>query len=542
MSRKRIARWVDDRLGLTALKSALLNKSIPASVGWWHTVGSLCGFLFLLQVATGLLLACSYVPSPDSAWQTTQCIQHQLTLGWLIRGIHHWASSFMVLAVLVHLFRVFFHGAYKAPHELTWMSGVTLLALTFGMAFTGYLLPWTNQSYWATTIALFLSNSVPLVGPSLVTLLGGTEVGGSTLIRFYAFHVLFIPAAMTAFMTLHILLLQRHGAAGPPPRREDEEVSTQPFFPTQVIRDLIMWALALILLLTAVHYAGVPPAKAADPLDLSATPRPEWYFLFYYEILKLFPGRWMLIAVAVLPLVGFLLVLLLPFYDRTTRRCYRNRPVALGVGVAMAVLLLYLTMVGAFSSADPQKFFGPDRRLTVKELAGLALFAQNNCYSCHSIKGVGMKHAPDLWRAGEKRERAWLENLLKDPNKTIGKKAKMVKYHLSTEDLDALVTYLQGLDLHRNQSRHVAPELFLGASAFYHSHCLSCHRIGQEGKGEDLVNATRKKTDAALRRYLTDDENHRFVVQRTLPPETVAQISAFLRALPQEETTEKGVP
>lgn len=523
MSRKGLAAWIDDRLGLAALKAALRNKSIRAHVKWGHNLGSLCGFLFVLQVVTGFSLACTYVPTPEAAWQSTQYLQHEMTLGWLIRGFHHWASSLLVLAVTLHLFWVFFHAAYKAPRELTWVSGVMLLALTFGMAFTGYLLPWTNQSYWATTIALFLCKSVPLIGPPLVTLLGGSDVGGSTLIRFYAFHVLLIPATMAACIAFHVFLLQRHRAGGLIPRGG-------------------MWVVVFIALTVAASYAGVPSAKAADPMDLTALPRPEWYFLFYYEILKLFSGKWMLVAVAVLPLVGSLLLVLLPFYDRTTGRCYRNRPVALGVGTIMAVLLLYLTMVGALSSAAPGKFFGPDRRLTVKELAGVALFDQDNCYSCHSIKGAGMKHAPDLWRTGAKRERSWLENLLKDPDKTIGKKGKMVTYHLTAEDLDALVAYLQSLDLSRYCSRRVAPELFVGASAFYHSGCFACHRIGHEGKGADLVKATRSMSSEAIKAYLTEDESHRFVLQRSLPPETVAQISTFLSALPQEETAQKGVP
>lgn len=504
-------------------------------------MGSLCGFLFALQVVTGFLLACTYLPVPESAWQSTQYLQYEMPLGWLIRGIHHWASSFMVLAVTMHLFRVFFHGSYKAPRELLWVSGVMLLALTFTMAFTGYLLPWTNQSYWATTIALFLCNSLPLVGPSVVRLLGGSEVGGSTLIRFYACHVLAIPAAITACMALHLFLLQRHGVAGPPPRRNQEEVPTRPFFPEQAIRDLAAAILALALLTAAACFAGVPSGKAADPLDLTSLPRPEWYFLFYYEILKLFPGRWMLVAVAVVPLAGFLLVLLLPFFDRSPERSYRNRPLALSVGSATAVLLLYLTMVGALSSAAPGKFFGPDRRLSVKELAGVALFEQNRCYSCHSIKGVGMRHAPDLWRAGAKHERSWLESLLKDPDKTIGKRGKMVTYHLSAEDLDALVAYLESLDLRRYSSRSVAPELFLGASAFYHAGCFSCHCIGHEGKGADLTTAIRTKSSDAVATFLAEDETHRFLLQRTLPPGTAAQISAFLFALSQEGTSEKGV-
>ena len=169
----------------------------------------------------------------------------------------------------------------------------------------------------------------------------------------------------------------------------------------------------------------------------------------------------------VLPIIGIAVLLFLPFYDKNPERAYTKRPLAIATGFGAVILVLYLTLIAEVSSPLPGKFFAPDRQLSVKELAGLALFEKNVCYCCHSIEGVGMKNAPDLWKVGTKRDPEFLRNLLKDPDKTLGKKGKMVKYHLDDTDREALVSYLHSLDLTRYKAKRIESSLFRSAHIIY---------------------------------------------------------------------------
>jgi len=441
--------WLAERTGWDSVKEKVLYKQVPKRIGWWYTLGSIALFLFFVQAVTGFLLACSYTPSPEEAFRSVEYIENEMRLGWLIRGMHYRGSSGMVLVVVIHVFRTFCHATYKRPNEVTWMTGVMLLFLTLGMAFTGYLLPWSNISYWATTVAIFIVDSVPLVGSWAARLLGGTEVGAITLTRFYAFHVLLIPGLLVVIVGSHLLLVQHHGEMGPPPKGTEADKETQPFFPCHVSKDMAMWLVALGSLIALARYAGVPAAEPAAPLDSSAVPRPEWYFLFYYQILKLFQGPWIIIGTTLIPVAVFLFLIALPLYDRNPQRMLSRRPFAAPLGVTAAILLVYLTMTGFFSTPVPDKYIGPNRQLTDRELAGAALFKKNSCSSCHSILGYGMKAAPDLWRVGAKRDTRWLKDLLRDPDLTLGKKGAMVTYHLEEKDVDALAAYLSSLNPRR---------------------------------------------------------------------------------------------
>jgi ubiquinol-cytochrome c reductase cytochrome b subunit len=260
-----------------------------------------------------------------------------------------------------------------------------------------------------------------------------------------------------------------HGEKGPPPR-EGHDVGTQPFFPHQLAKDVIASLAMMALLFGLARYVGVPFDPAAQPLaTINSVPKPEWFILFGYEILKMFEGKTIILALTVLPVFGIAVLVLLPFYDKNRERAYTKRPLAISIGFAAVILILYLTMVAEVSSPLPGKFFAPNRPLSVKELAGLALFEKNVCYACHSIEGVGMKNAPDLWKVGTKRDAEFLRNLLKDPDKTLGKKGKMVTYHLTDPDRDALVSYLQALDFTSYSSNRVEPAIFRSAYLVYGS-------------------------------------------------------------------------
>lgn len=208
---RRLFYWLDERLGLTAIHDIVLDRKVP-KVNWWFTLGSASLFLFLLQGITGIFLTVYYVPSPDHAYDSVQYIMDEVRFGWLIRGIHHWGASLMVLVVFIHMLRTFFFAAYKYPRELTWLSGVVLLSATLGMGFTGYLLPWNQRSYWATTVGTEIAGTVPLIGSSILSVLrGGSELSAITLARFFAVHIWFLPALIVATIGLHLYLVIRVG-------------------------------------------------------------------------------------------------------------------------------------------------------------------------------------------------------------------------------------------------------------------------------------------------------------------------------------------
>jgi len=208
--------WLDERLGLGAIYSVTLDRKVP-KVNWWFTFGSASMFLFLLQAVTGVFLTVYYVPSPDHAYDSIQYIMNDVAFGWLIRGIHHWGATLMVIFVFLHMLRTFFYGAYKFPRELTWITGVVLLLCTLGMGFTGYLLPWNQRAYWATTVGTEIAGSAPFMGPFITSVLrGGTDLSGVTLARFFAVHIWFIPAIIVAIIGVHIYLIVRLGIAGVP--------------------------------------------------------------------------------------------------------------------------------------------------------------------------------------------------------------------------------------------------------------------------------------------------------------------------------------
>ena len=212
--------WLDERLGLEAIYGATLDRKVP-KVNWWFTLGSASLFLFVMQGITGIFLTMYYVPDPTKAYDSIEYIMNGLAFGWLIRGIHHWGASLMVLVVFLHMLRTFFYGAYKYPREITWITGVLLLLLTLGMGFTGYLLPWNQRAYWATTVGTAIAGSVPFVGDFILKVMrGGTDLSALTLTRFFSAHIWMLPAALAGLIGVHMYLIIRLGISHVP--KEDE--------------------------------------------------------------------------------------------------------------------------------------------------------------------------------------------------------------------------------------------------------------------------------------------------------------------------------
>lgn len=212
----KVLTWLDERLGLRSIYNVVLDRKVP-KVNWWFTLGSASLFLFIMQGVTGIFLSVYYVPSPDHAYDSVQYIMNEVAFGWLIRGIHHWGATLMVLIVFAHMLRTFYYAAYKYPRELTWLSGVVLLLATLGMGFTGYLLPWNQRSFWATTVGTEIPGTLPILGPWITRILrGGTDLSAVTLARFFAAHIWFLPAVLAAVIGLHIYLVIRLGISNIP--------------------------------------------------------------------------------------------------------------------------------------------------------------------------------------------------------------------------------------------------------------------------------------------------------------------------------------
>jgi cytochrome b6 len=343
-----LAAWLDERLGIGEAVAFLRHKTVPLEGHTvWYYFGGVSLFLFGVQVATGLLLLFYYKPTTDNAYESVQFIVTQVPFGWLIRSLHSWSANLMVFATFVHMFSVYFLKAYRPPRELTWLTGIALLALTMTFGFSGYLLPWNSLAFFATKVGTDIAALVPLVGPVIARLLrGGDQVSGATLTRFFGFHVAMLPAAFTGVLVVHLLLIQRQGMSRAIGAR-DEPGRGMPFYPGFILRDAILWLGVLGLLLTLCTFAPWELGEKADPFaSAPAFIRPEWYFTFLSQSLKYVPGKIFgidgdAVAICVFMIGGAFLVLA-PFLDR---RAARGEPSPLFTAIGIAIVLFMVTMV-----------------------------------------------------------------------------------------------------------------------------------------------------------------------------------------------------
>lgn len=356
----RLSDWFDERLRARDLFAALVHVRIPANARTYY-FGGVTLFLFGVQVVTGTLLVLYYKPTPDAAFDSVKYITSVVEFGWLIRSVHHWAANLMIVFLVLHLARVFIQAAYKYPRELIWLMGIGLLAVTIGFGFTGYLLPWDQRAYWATVVGTEIAGGVPVVGPALLDLLrGGADVTDATLGRFFGMHVLVLPLLLGAFLVAHLTIVHQLGLANPrrPTPRKQAVTRTptvvvpgttperlKPFFPNYVLDEAIAWAamLALLVVLASMLPAGLE-AKA-NPIETPAHVKPEWYFLAAYQLLKIVPRDVGIMA----PIVGIAILGLLPFLDRNPEVRARKRPLALLLGLVVAVSVGGLSVWGYYS-------------------------------------------------------------------------------------------------------------------------------------------------------------------------------------------------
>ena len=308
---KKALDWLNDRTGWRGLLKEALYENIPGGARWRYVWGSTLTFAFFIQIVTGVILWMAYSPSSQTAWESVYYIQYELWGGWFLRGIHHYTAQAMVILLVLHTMQVVIDGAYKAPREVNFWFGIILMCLVMGLGLTGYLLPWDQKGYWATKVATNLVAAVPLIGPDLQkVLIGGTEYGHQTLTRFFAIHAGVLPGLMIAFIAGHVYLFRRHGITPKEPLKGKDEG----FWPEQILKDAVacLAVLAAILFFVIWHH-GAPLSAPADPSDQFSAARPEWYYLFLFQLLKYTDAFW---GAIVIPGVLMVVICLMPLFGK----------------------------------------------------------------------------------------------------------------------------------------------------------------------------------------------------------------------------------
>ncbi len=417
---KSIGEWIDARLQLGSSIRETAEHRVPReAASWFYVFGSAAFVVFLLQIVTGIMLAMIYVPSAGEAWNSLQTLNHNVALGWFIRGLHGWGSNFMVAIVLIHMVQVFLFGAYKYPRELTWIVGVFLLLVTLGMAFTGQVLRFDQDAYWGLGIGASIASRVPLMGPLIVNLmLGGPIIAGATLSRFFALHVFVVPGLLIMFVAAHLLMVLKLGInEWPMPGRvvrkatyiQDYQELTKkdglPFVPGAVWRDLFFAAFILLSIAACAAYFGpFGPSGPPDPTIIQTAPRPDYFFLWLYAVLSLLPPSMETPALLIGPVAVIAALLLLPFISGEGEKSWRRRPtavltillvaVALGTFTRLARNAPWSPVMDAWSGIPiPSAFL---RNRSALERQGALVFQVKQCHNCHSLGDRGGKRGPAL--------------------------------------------------------------------------------------------------------------------------------------------------
>lgn len=473
---KFILDWFDERTGYRSFVHEALYERIPGGARWRYVWGSTLCFTFATQMITGLFLWMAYSPSAQTAWESVYYIQHGMQFGWLLRGIHHFTAQAMIVLLALHLLQVVVDGAYRAPREINFWLGLILMLIVLGLSLTGYLLPWDQKGYWATQVATNIMGMTPGIGPEIQKLaVGGTVYGHHTLTRFFALHAGLLPALLIMFLVLHIYVFRRHGITTHPSQKPDSS-----FWPDQVLRDAVacLAVLAVVLFLvflpwmqgkyqladrggykhepfdtqTFKHLAsenrlgevmGAELGAPADPADNYSAARPEWYFLFLFQFLKLFPGDMEVLGAMVIPGVVMGVLFLMPFIGRW-KLGHRFNILYLGILLAGVGILTGLAIAEDRSNSEYQVAVedahvrarriveliqGPTgidalgaRGLLRSDpkLQGPRLFAKH-CATCHRYDGHDgtgkaietVQTASDLGQFGK---RTWIRGFLAHPD------------------------------------------------------------------------------------------------------------------------------
>ncbi|OAI47698.1 hypothetical protein AYO44_09045 [Planctomycetaceae bacterium SCGC AG-212-F19] len=504
----------EERTGWRRLKQVLFLEPLPGGARWTAAFGSLLLFAFALQVVTGILLTTSYAPSVDTAWPSVNYIQEELPLGAFIRALHHWGSSAMIVLLLFHLVQVFVWGAYKKPREFTWMVGVLLLFCVLGLAFTGYLLPWDQKAYWATKVGLGIASTTPLIGDSLRSLLqGGPEMGNLTLTRFFAMHGFLLPGLIVVLIVVHLYLFRLHGLTPSWWQSSEHLLATEePFWPKQVWKDGVF---ALLFLLGLGIWCAIQPA----PLEARADPsqpyeaRPEWYFMFLFQLLKYFEGPYEVVGTFLLPALFFLVLLFWPFLDRSAARDPRKRPVAMSLLAGSTLGLIGLTIFAlatdvrmrepVIATVAPTR---PAEPAGLLQRADVAQLYNANCAACHGVDGSGKQIRPGMPTIPDFTSLAWqmsqtdleITHRIQDGNEPLmpAYRDKLGEKHILGLSIYVRAFAVGGAEPLPPQpgpppSRPVAAQM--APEQLYRAYCLACHDV--DGRGSTVRKAMPDMSD-----------------------------------------------
>ncbi len=460
----RFVGWFERRLELGDFVRETLRHPVPPGVNWWYVFGSATLTFLAVQIVTGSLLAFFYVPSAQGAYASLQHLNHAVTLGWLLRALHNFSASGMVVMMCVHLAQVFLFGAFKYPRELTWLVGSLLFLITLLMAFSGQILRWDQSAYWGVNVLASMMGRLPVIGPSMVRLvLGGDYIGGATVSRFFGLHVFVVPAILLGLVGLHLYLVIRRGISEPPVAGEvvDEESydahyeellsKGEPFYPRAFWKDGIFAALSVLTVLVIAAALGpTGPGAPPDASVLSAEPRPDWYFLPLFAALALAPPSWETAIMLGLPVALLLGLGVVPFIFRRGERAPSRRPVAVALVAITAVVLGLLTWIGseapwsphmdAWTAAPvPVRYV---RGRTALERQGAVVLQNKNCRNCHALGGEGGERGPALDGVAARLTRPELVR------QVLQGGGNMPAYgqRLSPAEVSAVVAFMQTLD------------------------------------------------------------------------------------------------
>ncbi|HEX4227610.1 MAG TPA: cytochrome b N-terminal domain-containing protein [Bryobacteraceae bacterium] len=497
--------WIEHRTGLQSAISGFLLEDIPASAGWPEVFGSVALFLFLIQCLTGILLALNYAPTPGEAYNSVAYIMRQVAGGRMVHGLHHWGASLMIIVVFTHMAQVFVFGAFKKPREATWIAGVTLLLLTLGFGLTGYLLPWDNKAYWGTVVTTKIVASLPFIGPMLTRFLGAANgVDALTFSRFYTLHTLLLPAMTAGLVAIHVYLVRRHGIT--PAQVSTEE--KQKFYPKQLFRDLFAVFIAFLCLYFAASFLEVPLDRMADPTDTNYVPRPEWYFLFLFQLLKLFPGRLELIGTLILPSMAVLALILLPFLRRAHTTILKGRFQSACV-VALAFSIWFgLTSAAGWTPAHPKGSVAVSSqaaewaRLSPEVIAGSGYFRSAHCDSCHDLIVGTPKPGPTLGLTPIRHPRDWMFQHFSDQSQAGSGGGE--SFSLPMPQQNALLIFVASVKPKSLQTlAEVSPEFSNGAQVFVTNACASCHKVNGIGgdTGPSLNGLGNRRSESWVRAH-----------------------------------------
>ncbi len=467
----KILRWINERWPLQAVIRWALEEEMPGGASYAYVFGSAVLLLFLLQVVTGLWQLLYFVPTTGRGYSSLNYLRTEIPFGWLIHGLHYWGASAMIALVGLHISQVYIWGAYKNPRQLTWLIGVGNLLLTLALGFTGPVLPWDERGYWEAEVAVSSAGTVPFLGTVARNLLAGcAALGQMTVSRFFFLHVAILPGLLIAFVVLHLVAFRKSGISGP--WDESRRKRSGPFWPDQVFQDAVVITFIFVILVGLSAYWQPPFSGPLDILQTSYVPKPEWYFLFFYQTLKAFHGVLEPIGTIGIPLIVTLLFLFLPFYDPGPERNPGRRPTAMICFFIFVSWVITTAVIGYYSnpaaSAPGTQAATPSAAQTVspspsdpapQDLEGTKrgsqLVATLGCTACHQIGGKGGTIGPALTASLLKgKSRDWLTVQIRNPKAHHPQTIMPAFSSATNQQVNDIVDFLLSVA----QGKSVAPE------------------------------------------------------------------------------------